>query len=646
MKITEVYDLESLSNLFTYTGYDVKNDKWYQYVICEWRNDTEKLYEHLTSRNMIMVGFNNEDYDYPLLHHFINHIEEYRLKSGQEVAQALYTKSQYLIENQFTAIADKNKYIRQLDLYRIWHYNNPARATSLKDLEIAMYMDNVQEMPIHHTTWCKKGDEIVVLGYNKNDVFATFKFLLVTLGKTDNPLYKGKDKIKLRTNLTKKFKVNCLNLADVPIGEALMLNLYARAVGEDPNWLKRRGGTHRPEICLGDCIPKWCNIKSKEFSRFINELKRTIVYESNPSYDTSIVFHNIKFDLGLGGGHACCKSGAYKSDDKNIIVDFDVSSLYPSVARSLGLYPEQLGPEFMDLYSQFIDDRIAEKHKPKEVRDNVLIEGYKLILNGTYGKSGEDKSFLYDPLYKYRTTIGGQCFICMWAERMVEACPELKFLQANTDGITIICPKDKLEVIRQVNNKLTEETTLVIEEVFYNKMVIRDVNSYLAEYSDSTRDNEHIKLKGCFEIDKEFHKDPSMRIVPIALKEYFLYDIPLMETIQKSNNIYDFCLRLKTNSKSIPYFEIFDKEKKEIQDIRLDRTTRYYISNSGGILYKDFGKNGITGVNVGYSATLFNNYEKKDDYNINYNFYLREANKIKDTIEDRQLSLFNDSDFI
>ena len=32
---------------------------------------------------------------------------------------------------------------------------------------------------------------------------------------------------------------------------------------------------------------------------------------------------------------------------------------------------------------KFIEDRIAEKHKPKNERDQVLIEGYKLILNGT-----------------------------------------------------------------------------------------------------------------------------------------------------------------------------------------------------------------------------------------------------------------------
>ena len=95
-------------------------------------------------------------------------------------------------------------------------------------------------------------------------------------------------------------------------------------------------------------------------------------------------------------------------------------------------------------------------------------------------------------------------------------------------------PKDKLEVIREINNKLTEETTLGIEEAFYSKMVIRDVNNYLAVYTDSTKEKEHIKLKGDLEIDKEYHKDPSMRIVPLALKEYFVYKLDKSEeTIAK-----------------------------------------------------------------------------------------------------------------
>lgn len=93
----------------------------------------------------------------------------------------------------------------------------------------------------------------------------------------------------------------------------------------------------------------------------------------------------------------------------------------------------------------------------------------------TYGKSKEEKSFLYDPMYTFRTTIAGELFGCMWAERWVEAVPELKFIQSNTDGQTIYIPRNKIDKIRAVNEQLTKETGLLIEEALYSKMVVRDV---------------------------------------------------------------------------------------------------------------------------------------------------------------------------
>lgn len=431
--ILEVYDLECLSNLFTYTGYCPKEDKYYQFVICNWRNEIEELYNHLNRDNIIQVGFNNISYDYPLEHHFLNHYCEYKNLSGTLIAQKLYKKSQEIIEQEFSAIADKNQKIQQIDLYRIWHYNNPARASNLKDLEVAMRMENIEEMPIHHSTWCKEGDEECILSYNKNDVYATYLFLKTTIGKTDYPLYKGKDKIKLRQDLNKKFNVNVLNMGDVPMGAELMLHLYAREANKNPYELKRCGGTPRPNgINLKDCIPYWCNIKSKEFKSFLDKIKNTTIRGIKGEFAYSVNFHGYIIDFGQGGAHGCCKSGIYNSNDNWMILDLDVSSLYPSVAKSLKLYPEHLGPEFMEMYEQFIEKRIAEKHKPKEERDNVLIEGYKLVLNGVYGKSNESSSFVYDPLYTFRTTIAGQLFICMWTERMYEAVPDIKFLQTNT----------------------------------------------------------------------------------------------------------------------------------------------------------------------------------------------------------------------
>lgn len=642
--ILEVYDLESLSNLFTYTGYVPKTDTWYQYVICSWRNDAKELYEHLTRGNFCQCGFNNLAYDFPLLWYFIRHYEsgEFQNTLGQELAQKLYGKSQYLIEELFTEV--KNPIIPQIDLYKVWHYNNKARSCSLKKLEIAMRMELVEEMPLHHTHWCQKGDEELILSYNKWDVNATYNFLLVTLGKTDYPLYKGKNKLQLRNDLNKKFRVDVTNMGDVPMGEELMLQLYARETHQNPYYLKKQGGTPRTIIHLKDCIPFWVNIKTKEFERFLNQIKQTSIRGEKGEFQFSVIFHDYKFDFGLGGSHGSIEPGVYESNDDWIIVDYDVSSLYPSIAKSLSLYPEQLGPIFMKMYTQFIEKRIEEKHKPKDIRDNVLIEGYKLILNGTYGKSNEEKSFLYDPLYTFKTTIAGQLFISMWSERMVEAVPELVFIQTNTDGQTIKIPKHKLELIRQVNEQLTKETTLVIEEAFYSKMFIRDVNNYGSVYTDSTPENEHIKLKGDFEIYKEFHKDPSMRIVPQAVKNYFVYGVPVEETIKKCRNIYDFCLELKCNSKSTPYFRHLNESGKLVND-KLNRMTRYYISKGkdSGILIKEFENEKINGVNVGYSVTIFNKYIEKnwEDYKIDYQFYITEANKLINPLIHKELNLFD-----
>ena len=640
--ILEVYDLESLSNLFTYTGYRSKTDTWYQYVICQWRNDAKLLYEHLTEEKFVQCGFNDLAYDYPLLHHFLRHWKgEYEYFDGQELAQALYAKSQYLIEEAFTEV--KKPLIPQIDLYKIWHYNNKARSCNLKQLEIAMRMDDVEEMPIHHTHWCQKGDEKQVLAYNKWDVYATYKFLLVTLGKTDYPLYKGENKLQLRNDLNKKFHVNVTNMGDVPMGEELMLQLYCRETGQNPYYLKKSGGTPREIINLKECIPFWCNLETKEFNKFLSQIKQKSIKGEKGEFQFSVIYHNYKFDFGLGGSHGSIEPGVYESDNDWIIVDYDVASLYPSIAKSLKLYPEHLGIPFLHQYVGFIDTRLKEKFKPKYERDNVLIKGYKLIVNGAYGKSNEEKSFLYDPLYTFKTTIAGQIFICMWSERMVKAVPELIFIQTNTDGQTIKIPRKKLDLIRKVNEQLTKETGLVIEEAFYSKMFIRDVNNYGAVYEDSTKENEHIKLKGDFEIDKEFHKDSSMRIVPLAVKNYFVYGIPIEKTIKNDRDIFNFCMQLKTNSSSNAFFRhLVDGE---LVDEPLHRMTRYLIGNgkNSGILLKKFQDGRINGVNVGYSAILFNKVYKLDnwnDYNLDYKFYITEANKLKNPLITKELSLF------
>lgn len=324
--ILEVYDLESLSNLFTYTGYCPKEDVYYQFVISDWRNDLELLYNHLYRDKLIMIGYNCEGYDYPLLHHILNHYDEYRYKSGQFVATSIYFKSQEIIEQEFSTIADKNKFIQQIDLYKIHGYDNAARRCSLKDLEIAMKLESVEEMPIHHATKCTQKDEESILSYNKHDVYSTYLFFLITLGKTDNPIYKGRNKIELRQEIQKQFGINVLNTPDIRIGEQLMLKLYSDATGISVYDLKKSGGTQRPLIQVKDCIPHWANFETKEFNELKDYFNNVAVYDGNlkGSLSKSIIYHGIKIDYGSGGAHSSCKPGIYKEDDYWMILDEDI----------------------------------------------------------------------------------------------------------------------------------------------------------------------------------------------------------------------------------------------------------------------------------------------------------------------------------
>ena len=476
--ISEVYDLEVLSNLFTYTGFCRQSKTYTQFVIHDSRNDLIKLVEHITREGLIMIGFNNDNYDYPILHHILNHYDEYKYLRGQELAQKIYEKSQSIIESEFSAVADWNKKIKQIDLYKIWHYDNKAKATSLKNLEVAMNLPTVEDMPLDHRTWVSEEQIPMVLAYNKNDVFATNAFLDITQGDTDNPLYKGKNKLQLRFIIQKKFGLNCLNYNDIKLGTELILKLYCDKFNLNRQYISKLR-TPRPVINLGECLPEWCNFKTKSFDSLIKKFKSTTIVNGvlKDVLKFELVYHGIKIYYGVGGAHACIKPGIYDADDEYTIDDIDIDSLYPSLGITQHLYPEHLGPEFIDIYDgEIVSKRVAEKKKPKKERDFVIVEGFKLAANGSYGKTNSEDSYLYDPLYTLKTTISGQVFISMWAEALCENIPDCTILQINTDGITFRYPRKYKEKFVEICNKITSECKLTYELNEYSKMVIRDVD--------------------------------------------------------------------------------------------------------------------------------------------------------------------------
>lgn len=635
-----VYDVETMQSCFTYTALNIDTEEIVQFVLHKDRFELRELIIHLKSCKA-QIGFNNLAFDYPVIHYImeINNTELITNSSVPNYISLIYQKAQELIEEQnkdhrdtpykWNGIREKDFICPQLDLFKLWHYNNKARSTSLKALEISMNYPNVLESSIPHTKEDITLEEVQeILDYNLNDVLATFEF------------YKrSEDKINLRKALNQQYNLNCSNFSDSKIGEQLMLKLYCEETGKDI-WETKKLRTNRSKIHLEGCILPYIGFKVLEFQKILEFFKGAVIASTKDSLNKSIIYKGFKYDFGLGGIHGCIKPGVYEADEEYMIIDSDVASLYPSIAINNNFYPEHLGKAFVKVYKSILDKRVQAKKE----KNNTLSDGFKLALNSVYGKSNDENSFLYDPLYTMKTTINGQLLLSMLAESIVQSL-ECTVLQINTDGITTKIRREDLGRYQKLCANWEKITSLSLEHINYERMVIGDVNNYLSITTDGK-----LKNKGRFEVQKvvgseiAYHKDNSFKIIPLAIQEYFMNGIPVEDTISTHTNIYDFCGRAKFRGQDYGETCILDY-KDDLPFNRIERqqkNTRYYISNKGSTFYKRYAKGSSEVINKGYEVQIFNKYIEKPmkEYNINYQFYIKACNQEINNIVKKQLTLF------
>jgi len=168
-------------------------------------------------------------------------------------------------------------------------------------------------------------------------------------------------------------------------------------------------------------------------------------------------------------------------------VDLDVASYYPNLAIANDIYPEHLSSDFCTIYRELYERR---KSYAKGTPENAML---KLALNGAYGNSNNKFSPLYDPQYTMAITVNGQLLLCMLAEKMIHI-PDLKMIQANTDGITVKVPRKHKWLVDMASEWWQDFTGLVLEEAIYDVMYILNVNNYLAVYEGGK-----VKRKGSME---------------------------------------------------------------------------------------------------------------------------------------------------
>ncbi len=601
------YDIETYPNCFTLSAAAIGLPVEWQFEISDRRNDSGAICEWVTMRQSIhaeMVGFNNVGFDYPVLHTL--------LQMRIATAASLYDKAQAIIHSQDSnrwmhQVFPSDRWLPQIDLFKIHHFDNKARATSLKVLEFNMRAENVSDLPFPVGTYLNSEQMDVLLRYNMHDVHQTVAFYHQTV-----PM------IEFRQQLSARHGKDFTNHSDVKIGKEIFQIELDRAgvhcydFGPDGRIPRQ---TKRPVIHLRDCVPSWVRFERPEFKAIRQHFMETSITETKGAFKLEATVDGMTFYYGTGGLHASVSNKVYESNDDWIIYDVDVTSLYPSIAIECGYFPEHLGPRFVDVYRRLREQRVGYK---KGTPENAML---KLALNGVYGASGDQFSIFFDPLFTMRITITGQLVITMLAERLMGILG-VELIQCNTDGITMFMHRSVMDRVKQVCAEWEALTKLCLESVQYRCMAIRDVNNYLAVTMDGKT-----KRKGAYEYDLDWHQNHSALVVPKVAKKVLVEGVTISDTVRSWPERMDFMLRVKVpRSSKLTYTD--DEGEQQIQN-----TTRYYVAQEGGYLTKIMPPiKGNTewrriGVESGRKVCVCNNLADAV-LPIDYDYYINEVEKL------------------
>ena len=613
------YDIETFLSIFCVVF--KYRDRYKTFEISERKDQYEELVAFLKEgalKRWFFVGFNNVRFDGQVLQWLMEAKEPFKKLTGKTKAKHIMEFAQSVIEKinnkEFPPYQESKLSCQQLDLFLQAHYNNRARSTSLKWLEYSMNWKKIQDLPykFDEVLSSDKFDDVIL--YCHNDVDATYEFFK-----------KSEKMVELRfAQQAENLHLELFNKSDSSIGEMLFLDMMSDKLGMEKKYLKKMQ-TRRDFINLKDVILPYIKFETDEFNSVLEFFKeQTITEATKDALKHCLIFDGMDYFYGLGGLHAARGNSIFQSDEDNIVLSVDFASFYPNISIKNKFYPEHLSESFCILYEELFEKR---KLIPKSNPQNTAI---KLLLNATFGKAGDEYSFLYDKFFQMAITVNGQLILSMLCEQLSKI-EGVRMVMANTDGCELIVPKSKKREVYNVCLGIEELTQLQLEYDVYNKLFVRDINNYL-----SVNTKGKVKTKGAFDIDLELHKNRSERIVPLAVKRYFVNNIPVEETVKnhlssenyedlENQGIYDFCIGKKIQSNQ--NYTIEDSGENIIKNIK-DKVIRFYVSTDGDYLKKNY-SDGRKEITVGGNKmTMFMDYYDSENYNVDYDYYINQAYKI------------------
>lgn len=708
-KTVYVYDIEVFQNVFHCTAKNTETGQYYKFEISCRKNELKQLVDFFYTirnnsyswndiyttdiqfnTNKIFAGYNNLHYDNAIINYIISYYDKMINMNYLRICDSLYNLSKIITTSDDISAWKRWKYAVNFETFDILTmlYSQKLRV-GLKEIQVTMQYKNVLEFA---HDWTKPLDTDLIdemIEYNINDV-----------DSTEALLNKCKDKVELRIAIEDEYGVRVLSKDGVNIGMKILTQKYLEKTGLTW-WDIKDLRSPADVIALNEVILPFIEYRDPILKNVLSDMKNQIVSPGRKGYENKFVFRGLRYSVGVGGIHSVNNPEIIIPKEDEMLIDIDVASLYPSMLIEYKFYPKHLGPEFLEVYSQIKNERIEAKHTGNKVKNETL----KLALNGLSGNLQNEHNFCYSPFAVMQIRINGQLLLLMLAESLTDI--GCRIVQANTDGLFVLLKKDSYSKVQEICRSWEQQTKLVLEEDRFEAMYQYAINDYIAvsegyqemkklfktnpekalnkkgkPYTslDAIKDD-YIKEKGMFITKVLLGKGMSPKIIPEAIRDYFIDNIPVRDTIYNCKDI----------NKFLTYQKVDKKFSVEYNNNLIQRINRFYASTNGSYLYKckivnrdvevpqyivcfKTGESIITtdlsqfyynsdveqilpyspktitkGTRVDYTnlltasgVTILNKFDNKpiEERKINYRYYLKECLKIIEELEPKQLSLF------
>ena len=408
-----------------------------------------------------------------------------------------------------------------------------------------------------------------------------------------------------------------------------MTKLYADQSGMS-YWDFKDLRDNNKTVVFKDIIWDKLSYETKPLQELLERLVNTTVVAEKGKMDfkDKVILNECAYTIAKGGLHSKVPPIMIEENDEYEIIDLDFGSFYPSIMLMLKVIPPHLGEAFLKVLKMVTEQRLEAKANG----DKVTADALKIVINSIYGKLGFEYGYLYSPKCMYQVTVNGQLILLKIIELLeVEG---FRCFYANTDGATFKVKKSNRDKFYEIANTYANEIDIPIEYANYKKCAIRDVNSYSIQDTDG-----NLKEKSVFSTKIPLDKGYNMPVIALALKEYFVNNGCIKKFITSHKDIYDFCKSQKVGGQYKVELHYLKDDRLQIDQCQ--KTNRYFIVNSGKKLYKrKASTDKLAELVAGREIELLNDYYESDDYNINYNYYIQETQKIIDILEPKQLELF------